>query len=246
MAKYLVYSSDTKLSMLEPQVSRTLWERVLSKFKPEIGFETLGFKANLSVDGLDVSAESGRIDKVVRDLRSKGKIGTIGSPKAWFSGSVRMKWDVFSDYAAKLVLFIGLSETTIVCLVGSIESLIGWEKSAGTNHSIDYYMLRLMNEIASSEQLHQTSERSLNIFMQAVDRIHLHVAEIKKPAQEVEFVARKIAIYPAHSRSQYYLHERPVTEPQPGDHWFSNEEINSIRTDAQLLIGSPLYVALQD
>src|ERR1700730_16413115 len=120
MTKYLVYSSETKLSMLAPQIPKTRLERLLSKFRPELGFEKLGFKAKVSMDAIGSSDGLERIEKVLHELQSEDKIGTTEDPKAWFSGNMRMKWGAFSDYAAGLVMFTGTSNTTIVCLIGSI------------------------------------------------------------------------------------------------------------------------------
>ena len=116
MLKYYIYTSDTKLRMLETQISKPLWARVLSNIKPEIGFDHFGIKAKVGAEGLDVGESAERIDKVVKALRAQNIVGTVGTPKGWFSGAMEMKWAAVGEHGGQLVVFVGIEASTIVQL----------------------------------------------------------------------------------------------------------------------------------
>jgi hypothetical protein len=133
-----------------------------------------------------------------------------------------MKWGAFQDYAADLVMFAGLSDQTLICLLGSIHSLVGWTDNKDANHSIDYYALKYFDSLTGEHNIWGSrvgpDEKELrdrqDEIVEETRRIHKVLEELKTPPRNVEFVARRIAM--------------------------------KTQDSATLLVGSPLYVALSD
>ncbi len=209
--------------MLEEQLRQSFWSRALDKLKLELGFEKFGFKAKISADSLDLYRRQSQLDRALKNLETEGIVGTIENPSSWFKAELEMKWGAFQNYAADLVLFAGMSDRTIVCLIGSIYSLVGWSNDKDANHSIDYYALKYFEAISGENPWGDFSGAvpDENTLLSEHDEIIAKTMGIRRvvremaiPPRKVEFVAKRI--------------------------------VADTTKSLTILVGSPLYVALSE
>lgn len=199
-SKYYVYISESKLDMLYPQ---------------------LGTRMLARQDSI------GKLEAVLADLARGGHIGTIDEPKEYFAGSMPMRWGpcmfgatIGLDFSG-LVYFGGVSGTTVIGLGGSGKHVIGQAGSAkpGVHSLLPAFMLQLQKELGESlpapVNLPDFGDPSLGA-------VYVATMNGKGPAQELEFVAKRLAYGPC--PAVWRTRSDQITE--------------------KVLVGTPLYVAM--
>lgn len=213
---YYVYVSDSKIDMLLPQIDPGFG----AKRKAELGVSLKVLTAKRTVE-TPANDRIARLETVVRHLRDHGDLGSVDEPGQFFWGLLPMRWGPFpADGESPLVFFGGRTERTVVGLGGSLRHVLGTVPDA-TAHSVGRSMMpSLLDGLGISSDLEdEYVADAVDTDLDRADRAALArvqdvVTSLRWPAQNVEFVAKRL------------LH---------GD-----------GPDGQVLLGSPVYVALVD
>ncbi|MCX5328293.1 SAVMC3_10250 family protein [Streptomyces sp. NBC_00140] len=216
---YYVYISDSKVDMLLPQIDPGFG----AKRQTEVGVNLSVLSAKRTSEG-PPNDRITRLEAVVRYLRDHGDLGTVDTPGQYFWGSLRMRWGAFrDDPASSLVFFGGRSEDTVVALGGSYRHVYDYVPDA-ESHGVGRSMMSSMLDglgITSDledEYVADAVDGDLDrVDRAALGRVERAVARLRWPAQNVEFVAKRL------------LHG----ESPDG-------------TGTSVLLGTPLYAAVVD
>ncbi|MET7526973.1 DUF7019 family protein [Streptomyces sp. 900116325] len=191
---YYVYVSDSKIDMLLPQID----PRFGAKRQTELGVNLTVLSAKRTTEGPS-DDRIRRLETVVGYLRDHGDLGSVDEPGQFFWGLLPMRWGAFpGDPTSSLVFFGGRSENTVVGLGGSYKHV--WDsvpdaEARGVGRSMMSSML---------DGLGVTSELEDEYVADAVDgdldradraalaRVQGAVASLRWPAQNVEFVAKRL------------------------------------------------------
>ncbi|MFF7144808.1 DUF7019 family protein [Streptomyces nodosus] len=214
--RYYLYISDSKVDMLLPQIDPGFTARRTS----EIGVDLKVLTAKRT--GGAVSADrTARLERVLRYLQDFGDLGSVDEPGQFFWGLLPMRWGPFpGQVEPSPVFFGGRTDRTVVGLGGSSRHLLGSAPGGGAMFSLMPPLLRglgtesdLEDEILVDTVNGDQEDRSaLAVVQRAVERL-------KGPAQNVEFVAKRLL---------------------DGDSPYPESVGMSV------LLGSPVYVALVD
>jgi hypothetical protein len=223
--KYYLYLSESKVDMLFPQIPRAFLSGLSGELKVSLGVVSTTLK-----QGADSETKFAKLSTVIRYLEEHHAVGTVDQPEEYFSGTMQMKWGPYNeqfDKPSPLVYFGGESPETIVGLGGSAKHVVGATgPSHAHSHSATPYMVARLYEglempLLQDDQARLTmtkkhfgTDESRNIAM-AVD---LATSQMHGEPQSVEFVARRLAHF------------------KKGEH-------KAWRTDMNVLLGTPLYVA---
>jgi hypothetical protein len=113
--KHFIYLSDAKIERHFEQIQQSFFSTAkIDKLRLKLGFG----EADLS----DTTRPPNRYRKlagVLSELAERESIGTLEQPKLYFRGKLRMKYGIYPN--TELVYFSGLSDNTIVGLVGSLK-----------------------------------------------------------------------------------------------------------------------------
>ena len=210
--RYYVYLSNAKVDMLLAQVDPGFARRRTTEVS--VNLPGVGARRGVDADPDRVS----RLERVVRYLEDHGDLGTVDEPGQYFWGLLPMRWGRAAAPEPGPVYFGGRTELTIVCLGGSASHLIGAAAGSAPGYSQLPMLLAGLADPDSDvdeESLDQADEAALAA-------VHQAGARLRGPAQNMEFVAKRLLSGPS---------------PYP--------EIDQ-RDDMTVLLGSPLYVALAD
>ncbi len=211
--RYYLYISDTKVDMLlsqiDPGFARTRSTEV------SVSLNVVGAKRNVASPGPDRTA---RLERVLRHLEDFGDLGTVDEPGQFFGGILPMRWGP-TVHGRSLVYFGGRTERTIVGLGGSVGHVLGTGASTPQAPRLsDSLLPRLLSGLDTdwaADPVEPAERAGLGV-------VHQANARLRGPAQNVEFVAKRLLYGP----SPY-----PELDPAP---------------DMTVLLGSPLYVAQAD
>lgn len=216
--KYYLYVSDAKVGML------------LSQIDPGASYKRgIEFGVDLKMVHVKRVSEStasdrfARLDLVVRHLLDHGDVGSVEEPGPFFWGLLPMQWGPFpAETDSSLVFFGGRINETTVGLGGSVKHLLGSVPDV-TEHGIGRSdMPPMLDVLSTSSDLEDEYvadtvdgdlDRADNV---ALAKVQEAVTRLRGPAQNVEFVAKRL------------LHG------------------NGPRSGEFVLLGSPIYVALVD
>ncbi|MGW7041170.1 DUF7019 family protein [Streptomyces avermitilis] len=216
--RYYLYVSDSKVDMLLPQIDPGF----TAKRTSEIGVDLKVLTAKRT--GESVTADRfARLERVVRHLQDFGDLGSVDEPGQFFWGLLPMRWGPFpGEVGPSPVFFGGRTERTVVGLGGSGQHLLGSVPDAdqGAMFSLMPPLLRGLGTDSDVEDeflvdaINGDSEErtALAVVQRAVGRL-------KGPAQNVEFVAKRLL---------------DGSSPLPES------------AGVSVLLGSPVYVALVD
>lgn len=249
--KYYLYISDAKVDMLFDQIEPKLLESISGNLKIDLKL----LSATLSKE----VAQKTKINKlavVCKYLQTQNMLGTINDPKEYFNGNLLMQWKPLNsdstDPAAELmakatshriysldpekiraVYFAGATRQTILGLVGSQHHLIGMARETKSefisSSLLPHILLALQMEakISPTEPFKWDNSNTLRTEEDVLAVVGHMLHDIQSPKQKLEFVAKRL-LHKKYSQNEaqeyrYYL----------GPH-------------SQIILGSPLYVAMVD
>jgi hypothetical protein len=224
---FYVYVSDAKLAMLSSQIP----EGIIAKLAGELNISQTVVR-DVSVEPMKPGTRYGLAKIVGRYLADQGQVGTVDSPNTYFEGTLSMKWGPYRtmkwDEPSPLVYFGGESEKTILGLGGSAHHVIGAVGSSSAHsHSVTPYLVSRLYE-GIELPLPKEEEKVLRQYEghdKGQDRIAMAVdlatRQMIGTEQKLRFLARRLAFYPKQTHSGW-------------------------STDMNILLGTPLYVCLND
>jgi hypothetical protein len=216
--KYYLYVSEAKIDMLLPQIDPGFGRKRGSEFGVDLKV--------LQVKRFSEPAASERLSRlelVVRHLHDHGDLGSVEEPGQFFWGLLPMRWGPFpAEAASPLVFFGGRTGRTVVGLGGSVQHVLGLAPD-GMEHGISASLMPpMLDALGGSAELEdEYVADAVDGDLDRADRaalakVHQVAMGLRGPAQNVEFVAKRL------------LHGEG---PHAGEF---------------VLLGSPLYVALVD
>jgi hypothetical protein len=228
--KHFLYLSPTKIDALFYQMDQGLLRSITKKLTIDLKI----VKAELS-SGERNETLYARLKVALSYLERQSLIGSIDQPGRYFAGSLLMAWGPYIplrlgsesdpiDTESKLVYFGGRTDETILGLGGSMENVFGNVGASPTSSlSSTPGILRIL-----AKDLHQPTLSKDNYpqdFKPDEDRQALTAVELATrtqpgPWQEVEFVAKRLL--------------------------WGESAIDSGGPSRRVLLGSPIYVALDD
>jgi hypothetical protein len=241
--KYYIYVSDTKVNMLYEQIPQRLRDNLATELKIDLKI--------LSTTFSEEPTEATRFSKlkVVNEYIAKNEpLGTVDASEYYFYGKMKIRWIACGD----IVFFFGTTPNTVLILGGASGHLIGSEPAHNMNASTLWGIDRALQEMDREEfglddsvenepgtivQKHWGSGmgRDALQFVITVSRVQSR----RLPAQSLEFLAKRLwdeKISAGFYRIRFpYLIEAGMLEEDA----ISGEE-------PQILIGSPIYVALAE
>ncbi|MGH3940904.1 MAG: DUF7019 family protein [Pseudonocardiaceae bacterium] len=217
--RYYLYISDAKVDMLLSQIDPGRTRRRATEVS--LRLSVVGAKRSVESTGPDRVA---RLERVVRHLQEHGDLGTVDEPGQFFWGLLPMQWGpITTGGGTSLVYFGGRTERTIVGLGGSSGHVLGTPAATTQEPPLAHSMLpMLLDGLATLLAEDDASESFEPADGTALASVHQAGARLRGPAQNVEFIAKRLLQGPS---------------PYP--------ELDG-REDMTVLLGSPLYVALAD
>lgn len=224
--RYYLYISDTKVDMLLSQIDPGYHRRRSAEFSLNLPF--VGAKRSVESPAAD---QVGRLERVTRYLDEHADVGSVDEPGQFFRGLLPMQWGLVPGKPDRaIVYFGGRTDDTIVGLGGSSFHVIGTsppveppERLFGGASTMPVLLAGLVHGDDTDLDLGTPHGGDLDAAdEQALATVHRAVAHLRGPAQNVEFLAKRLLAGP----SPY-----PELDGRPG---------------MTVLLGSPLYVALVD
>jgi hypothetical protein len=217
--KYYLYISDAKIDMLLSQID----PGPLRKLATELGIDLKLISVKRVSEPSASDRRTAQLELVVQHLLKFGDVGSVAEPGQFFTGLLPMRWGPFpAESSSSLVFFGGRVEGTTVGLGGSVNHLLGSipdAKQHGITVSHMPPMLDALGVNADLEDEYVADAVDADLGRgdgTALATVHNAVISMRWPAQNVEFVAKRL------------LHGDDPRSGQP------------------VLLGSPLYVALVD
>ena len=187
--KYYVYVSDTKVDMLYSQIPQNILKKIAAEININLGIFSLNVKGK-------ENQEKTRYEKlrlVVNYIENNMDVGTVDEPKAYFKGSLLMRWGAFAS-DSRLMYFSGKTRQTILGLGGSIAHVIGKRKGesevSGGSSSSDIYNI-LHKELNLPEKYGFNEDYSEGEY--GILYATYHATEhMRGTLQTLEFVAKRL------------------------------------------------------
>jgi hypothetical protein len=110
--KYFVYISDAKVEMLFAQIPVRLRNRIAADLKIDLKIISASINSRASEE-----TRYSRTALVDNFLRKHNELGTVDDPKAYFAGTMFMRWGPL--YEGRIVYFGGMTDHTVIGLAGS-------------------------------------------------------------------------------------------------------------------------------
>jgi hypothetical protein len=216
--KYYLYVSDAKTDMLLSQIDPGASHKRGTELAVDLKMLKVKRVCEPSADD-----RFARLELVVRHLLDHGDVGSVEEPGQFFWGLLPMRWGPFpAETGSSLVFFGGRTGETTVGLGGSVKHVLGSVPDMaehGISRSLIPPMLAALG--VSSELEDEYVADAVNGDLDHADsialaKVHEVVTHLRGPAQNVEFVAKRL------------LHGNDLCSEEP------------------VLLGSPIYVALVD
>lgn len=216
--KYYLYVSDAKIDMLLSQIDPAASQ----KRGTEIGVDLKMLQVK-RVSEPSAGDRIARLERVVRHLLDHGDVGSVAEPGQFFWGLLPMRWGPFpAETGSSLVFFGGSTDGTTVGLGGSVKHVLGSVPDFAEHGIGRSLMPSMLDALGGSSELED--EYVADAVDSDLDRadgvalanVHTAVTSLPGPAQNIEFVAKRL------------LHG------------------NDQRSGGSVLLGSPIYVALVD
>ena len=214
--RYYIYVSDSKLDMLSEQIPPPLRQRVAAELKVDIKVFSLSLRQTQSSE-----TRTAKLRLIEAYIDENDFAGTVDEPKAYFRGSLEMRWaPIGMGIKPTTVFFVGQTEKTMLGLGGSVYHLMGHARGEAT------YSDSLTNFLIAAV------EREANEVLPGKSDLERYEAEglwaipnlfdtMSGPPETVEFLARRLARKEAPPRDKY---------PE----------------GKAIVLGTPIYVALTD
>jgi len=217
--KYYLYISDAKIDMLLPQIPHEAKKKIATEF----GFDLKIFKASRKAEEEVEDNRISRLEAVVAFLREYGNLGSVDEPDDFFEGDQEMS--MVQDYEG--VLFTSLDDNSALCLAGSPKHLIG-NYTPGNGNSMMSISIGIYSVLREYEQKGEISD--LEKHFDPAGMVHWVADEFNRdahiPKQRIEFIAKRLLV-------------QQVSIPD-------NRNPGKVVFTGQVLLGTPLYVALAD
>ena len=210
--------------MLYSQISEAALKRITGKFGFNIGI----INAEVNVQEQKDLNRFNKLKIVMKYLEEMEQIGSIDNPNTYFRGNLPMVWGDLDVEGNHFAYFGGSNERTIVGLGGSIKHIIGleninWNKSLPLwyyDSSVSYVLVNALKD----EVIRRRNESYLaNSIFRVDKRLKISLNEKLPQKQKMEFCAKRLFHGSISSRDM-----------NPGDLRY------------QVLLGSPMYVALAE
>jgi hypothetical protein len=238
--KFYVYISDSKVDMLLPQVPHAVKKKVATELGIDLKILTAKRTATTESDDSRIK----RLETVVAFIREFGNVGTVDEPDEYIFDTVPMMWGPYGWWRVdgepigpRPVYFGGSTDKTVFGLGGSARHVIGEIGDACSrdgepihSHSATPFLLDhlIREQLATGELSRAEYDRYLlghgdvriageqNRPGPGLDAIGLATEAMRGPQQRLEFLAKRLLVGA------------------------------EFRTERQILLGSPLYVALAE
>jgi hypothetical protein len=184
----------------------------------EAGLNVKLFSAKRSVEAA-VPSRTARLERVLRHLEETGKTGSVDEAGPYFRGSLPMQWGLLPGATGgALVYFGGRTQQTILGLGGAGSHVLGTSGPQAQEFAPSSVptLLAGLASALSADGVELPADQPSLAWVHTAGRL------LRGPRQTVEFLARRLLSGP----SPY-----PELDARPG---------------MQVLLGSPLYVALAD
>lgn len=191
--RYFLYVSDSKVDMLLPQIDPGFAARRTTEFG--VNLPMVAAKRTTEPAQPDRFA---RLERVVGHLQDFGDLGTIDEPGQFFAGVLPMSSGALPDGEdASLVFFGGGNDRTVVGLGGSVRHLLGSVPGidvAQAASSLPTMLDRLGagSELEDEQLVDAIGDVSGRSHRAALTTVHQAVRRLQGPAQNLEFVAKRL------------------------------------------------------
>lgn len=222
---YYLYISDSKVDLLWDQIEPGTAGRRATEWSAAL--PGVGLRRSVENAG---PVRTARLERVLRYLDKYGDMGTVDDPGQFFRGMLPMQWGPVTTSSGRgLVYFGGRTDRVIVGLGGSSRHVIGAAAAADEERQLAGSQLpRLLDGLAPEQTRPKAAvaddplEQLDHQDRLALELVHQANAQLRGPAQNLEFVAKRLLVGPS---------------PYPD---------RDGRDDMTVLLGSPLYVAQID
>ncbi|GHJ36471.1 SAVMC3_10250 family protein [Streptomyces sp. TS71-3] len=223
--RYYTYISDAKVNLLFEQIPQKMLSRLAADFAIDLKVISLAVhSAPPEATGIS------RLQLVERHIEQEHEVGSVHEPAPWFRGELGLRSGIHRD---GLMLLTGIEQDTLIALIGSAHHLVGGREAQAATERISHPHSQLPALFGLLERDDTEPEHSRTLIRRSVSRRGQESIEeavalrqvvrfaegFRGPRQASEFLARQ-------------LMHGTTTDP-------AGRELN-------VLIGTPLYVALSD
>jgi hypothetical protein len=223
--KYYVYISDAKVDMLFAQIPVKLRNRIAADLTIDLKILSASISSKTSEE-----TRYSRTALVEEFLRKHNELGTVDDPKAYFAGTMFMRWGPL--YEGRIVYFGGMTDHTVIGLAGSRKHILtssgDSEVSLGGGSGAPDLIALLRSadpNIVGPAGLGQLPRGGDQLGWEA-DAIYDASTNMSGSVQQLDFVAKRLATRSAD----------PARDSGQEGYRFSKT----------ILLGTPVYVAQAD
>lgn len=244
--KYYLYVSDAKIDMLYNQLPSRLRKKFSGELRLDLKLLSLVMKGDPTPE-----TRYSKLNAVLEYMNRTIPIGTVDAPEAYFRGTLPMSWGVLLDVRrypprkrinwlrapfAKAVFFSGVTQQTVLGLLGSYKHLVT-SPATPKGDPLSHYSPSLHFEIT----LHWLYRALIDWDSGEVpvqddwltDIVCTLLAKMPVRAQKLEFVAKRHV-------------EQAIPTNDPRDERGVAKAEYPYPAQRRLLIGTPIYVAMVD
>lgn len=216
--KYYIYISDTKVNMLYEQIPPRLRDKLAVELKIDLKFLSVSF----SEDSPEI-ARFTRTQIVTDFIERNYNVGKIDAPSAYFRGSLSLRWGILGR---QLVYFGGMTGKTVLGMTGSLEHVIGNPGSSDVQfpNRPSSSPVGLLDVIRRELRHPTLTNKNHSGNSQDLADIAFAARTLDGPEQKLEFLAKRL---------------------MEGDEPTKNPDMFG-KTGKRVLLGSPIYVALEE
>jgi len=186
MLKYYVYISETKVSMLYPQIPSAFLSTAEAELKVNLGVVSTGLKSRSPEQTKELA---GRVGVLAAYLRKHEKIGTLDEPQTWFQAVADLHWGVVTEYASDIAFFGGRVGDRTLALLGSSESIVGAAQTSESQHASYYYTLKFFNGVVKGQARLTNDKPPYHSWHGAVE---IALGALPESTSRLDFLARLI------------------------------------------------------
>ena len=218
--EYYTYISKSKVDMIIPQIGPEEQKTISAK----IGFDWVFFSGSIATERSEEETAVGRLKAAEAHILQSQSIGSVEKPESWIEGVLDVNTCSYEEKKG-LVLWFGRSGTNNFCFGGSAGHLVGNDKMTSLQRSISHTHQLLENlQGLSKQNLLIATDADLDDYLtcgvtRSID--HPWTKLIKDISSEASGPIQRVK----------FLAKRLLQEQGP---------------NATYVLGTPLYVALED
>jgi hypothetical protein len=133
--KYYIYVSDTKVDMLFAQIPKGVLSSLVGELNINVGFASASLK-----QGTEEQTRYSKLEVVRRHIEKSAEVGTVDQPAEYISDVLDVRWGPFL-HEKDLVYFSGMTAKSVLGLGGSSRHVIG---AAGHTLALSYSSMPLL------------------------------------------------------------------------------------------------------